>query len=178
MVARGLDHLTHPLWAADIAWVDTQARRTVLRGLNSAAIVEMNISHDGHSHLCHDLFERQGGFLIGARHPHDIDPGGLGAADLRHGGRHVMGQCIGHGLHRDRCVTADRDVADHDLTRLATLNLLIRTVTHREAPKLIQSDIVPKTRRFRKPGGTQVRASGQRRAVWALLGGPQRTCRL
>ena len=46
-------------------------------------------------------------------------PGFLGSADLRDGRRRVGGQRVGHRLHGDRRVAADRHRADMDLPALA-----------------------------------------------------------
>jgi hypothetical protein len=46
--------------------------------------------------------------------------------DLRDRGTHIGGQRIGHGLNRDRCVTAYGHRSDMDLATFATVNFTVR----------------------------------------------------
>jgi len=78
----------------------------------------MDVGDDRHARGANDLFERRGRFLVRARHTDDIDAGILAATDLIDRRLDVMGQRVGHGLHRDRRAAAHGDVADHDLPRL------------------------------------------------------------
>ena len=67
----------------------------------------------------HDRRQGRGRFLVGAGDPHDIGAGLLQLADLGDGRRRVGGQRVGHRLHRDRRIAADRHRADMDLPALA-----------------------------------------------------------
>jgi hypothetical protein len=55
MVARGPDHFAHSLRATDVTWVDPQAGRARLGRLNGAAVVKVDVSHDWHGRLTHNL---------------------------------------------------------------------------------------------------------------------------
>ena len=77
-----------------------------------------------------DGLHRLGGVFVGAGNAHDIGAGFLDAADLVDGGAGVAGDGVGHGLHRDRRVAADRHLADHDLARLAPVDVAIGANAH------------------------------------------------
>ena len=123
VVPRRLDHLAHPLRRADVARIDPQARRPRLGRLDGAAVVEVDVGDDRHRALAHDLPQRPGRGLVRAGHPHDVGAG-LGAGlHLRHRRRDVGGQRVGHRLHADRRVAADRHRPDVDAPRLAPVDV-------------------------------------------------------
>ena len=66
-----------------------------------------------------DRLHRLGGVFVGAGHAHDIGARFFERADLLDRGAGVAGDGVGHALHGDRRVAADRNLADHDLARLA-----------------------------------------------------------
>ena len=93
-------------------------------------VVEMDVGDDRHVHFAHDFGECRGAFLVGAGDAHDIDAGELGQADLRDGGLRVVGEGVGHGLHGDRRVAADRHFAHVDLAGFAAVDFLVGAVVH------------------------------------------------
>jgi hypothetical protein len=105
-------------------------RRAGLGRLDGAAVVEMDVGHDRNVHLAHDVVQRRRALLVGTGNPDNVHPRRLGKADLRHRGRHVAGERVGHGLHGDRGVAAHGHRTDMDLTRPATLNVLVRAIAH------------------------------------------------
>ena len=125
-----IDHLLHPRGRPDIAGVDAQACRTGIGGFERALIVEMDISDDRHAACADDLFQRGGAFDIGAGYADDVDTGILATADLRDRRLRVAGRRVGHRLHGDGGITADGDVADHDLAALATRDVTPGTNGH------------------------------------------------
>ncbi len=131
MILGGLHDLLDPRGGADIAGIDAQAGSAALRRFDGALIMEVNIGDDRHLDLADDVLERQCRFLVRARDAHDIGAGLLKALDLLDRRLDVMGQRIGHRLHRDRRVAADRHLADMDLPTLATVNVPIRPDAHK-----------------------------------------------
>src|SRR5690606_16609185 len=77
---------------------------------------------DRHPRGAHDLPERSGALDVGARHPDDIRAGILAASDLVDRRRRIGCWRVGHRLHGDRRVPADRHVADHDLATRAPMD--------------------------------------------------------
>jgi hypothetical protein len=87
--------------------------------LERALVVEVDVGDDRDPRRADDLAERGGAVLVGTRDADDV-----GARRPRSGGsgrssplRRTCG--VGHRLHGDRRVAADRHVADHDLAALA-----------------------------------------------------------
>ena len=70
-----------------------------------------------------DLLQRRGRVRRRAGDADDVGAGLLAAADLVDRRLRVGGRRVGHGLDGDRRVAADRDGADHDLPRLAPLDI-------------------------------------------------------
>ena len=80
--------------------------------------MEMNVGNDGNACSADNLLQRRRAFDIGAGHADDIDPRILASPDLVNSCDRVAGQRVGHGLHRNRRIAANGDVADHDLAGL------------------------------------------------------------
>ena len=129
--AGGLRHFPDAIGRADIAGIDAQAGGAGLGGLDGALIMEMDVGDDRDLDLLDDVLQRRGRFLVGARDAHDVDAGLFGAADLRDRRLDVGGQRVGHRLHADRGVAADRHIADHDLTALTPVNVSVGPNAHR-----------------------------------------------
>ena len=108
MVTRRADHLANTVFLANIARVDSKACRTGLRGLDGPAIMEMYVGNDRHRAFSADDPQGTGAVLIGTGYPHDVGTGLGGGRDLGHGATDIGCQRIGHGLHRNRRVTANR----------------------------------------------------------------------
>ena len=126
IVPRGLDHLFDALFVADIAGVDPQTGGPRLGGFDSAFVVEMDIRHDRHRYLAHDLFQRLGAFDIRHRHTHDIGPHIGSSLNLRNRRFDIRRQRVRHRLHRDRRIAPDRHIPHHDLTGLPAVNVAPR----------------------------------------------------
>ena len=130
MVLGSLDHLAHAVARADVARIDPEASRTGRRSFDRPLIVEVDVGDDRHRHLGDNLGQRFGRVLVRAGNPHYVRPGHFQIADLLDGGRHVGGQGVGHGLHRNGCIAADRHLADMDLPRHAPLDISIWPDAH------------------------------------------------
>ena len=119
LVAAGGHHRTHAILGADVAGVDAHAVDPELEHAQGDAIVVVDVRDERHAHLAADLAE---GFrsLEGRRgDAHDVRAGVLERTDLPDRRRDVGGLRVRHALHCDRCVTAHRHVADHDLASLS-----------------------------------------------------------
>jgi hypothetical protein len=125
MVLGRLDHLANALGRTDIAGVYAQASGAALRGLDCALVVEVDVGHDRHLHLRHDLLQGESGIAIGAGYAHDIGAGALERLDLFYGRADVARHGIGHRLHRDRRIASDRDISDMNLAAGAAMDVAI-----------------------------------------------------
>jgi hypothetical protein len=94
----------------------------------------MDVGHDWNARRLDDLAERRRAFHVRAGNADEVSPGFLAAADLVDRRDRVAGQRIGHGLHRDRRVAADGDLADHDLAGLAARDIAPGADGRHEAP--------------------------------------------
>ena len=130
MVLGRLHHFAHPLGGADVARIDAQAGRAVHRRLDGALVVEMDIGHDRNGGRLGDGLHRLGGVLVRTGDAHDVGAGFLDLANLLDGGARISGDGVGHGLHGDRRVAADRNLADHDLARFAPVDVAISANAH------------------------------------------------
>ena len=128
MITRRPDHFAHPVLLADIAGVDPQAGRTGLGSLDGAAVVEMDIGDNRHRAFGADLAKGAGAVLIRTGHAHNVGTGLGGRIDLRQRPPDIGGQRIGHGLHRNRRVAADRHRPHHDLTAASPLDCPVGSV--------------------------------------------------
>jgi hypothetical protein len=109
----------HALAAADIAGVDAQAGRARIGGFERALVVEMDVGDD--RHRAARTISRSA--AVDSSSGHDTRMMSAPASSQRRiwsiVAFGVAGQRVGHGLHRDRRVAADRHLADHDLAALA-----------------------------------------------------------
>jgi hypothetical protein len=121
--ARGGDDLANPLFGADIAGVDAEAGRAGVGGFERALVVKMDVGDDRNARLADDLLESSGRRRGRAGHADDIGARLLAASDLVDRRTRVFGRGVGHGLDADRRVSANRHGADHDLPRLAPLDV-------------------------------------------------------
>ena len=71
-----------------------------------------------------DFAKGFGSLHAGHGHTHDVGARLLERHDLRQGGFDIAGFGIGHALHADRRITADRHFADHDFARNAARNAM------------------------------------------------------
>ena len=107
-------HVRHGFYLvlpADIARVDADGVDTPLRALQGELVVEVDVGDQGNVDLLLDLVHSLRRRLIGDGHPDDLASGGLQLLDLGHGGSHVIGLCIAHGLDRHRGAAAHGDLA-------------------------------------------------------------------
>ena len=86
----------------------------------------MNVSDDRHIRGADNLFQRSCAFDVGAGYADDIDARIFAAADLINGRTCIAGQRVGHRLHRNRGIAANRNITDHDLAGLTARNIAPR----------------------------------------------------
>src|SRR5690606_36723824 len=127
VVPGGLDHLAHPVAAADVARIDPQARGDGLGRRDPAAVVEVDVGHQRDLRLAGDGAEGRSGVLVRTGDPDDVGPRLLQPRDLVDRRRGVGRGGVAHRLDRYRRVAADGDVSDHDLAALAALDVAPRT---------------------------------------------------
>ena len=130
MVLGRLDDLAHPLGRADIAGVDAQAGGAAFGRLDRAFVVEMDVGDDRHLDLAHDVLQRQCRFLVGTGHPDDIGASPLQRLHLLDGGLDVAGDRVGHRLHGDRRIAADRHLADVNFAALTAVDVAVGPDAH------------------------------------------------
>ena len=119
-MGRG-DDLANARGRADIAGIDAQASGTGLGSLDGALIVEMDVRHDRNRAFGDNVFQRMGRGFVRGRDAHDVCTGLGNGLDLRDGRAHIGRVGIGHGLHSDRRIAANRHRPDHDLAGLSAL---------------------------------------------------------
>ena len=119
---RRADDFGDALAAADIAWVDPQAGGALVRRLERTFVMEMDVGDDRHIGRRRDPVEMCGRFRRGAGHADDVRAGILAATNLVDRRADIFGRRVGHGLHGNRGIAADGDIADHDLAGRAALD--------------------------------------------------------
>ena len=113
-----------PLFRADVAGIDAQAGGAGVGRFERALVVEMDVGDDRHARRADDLAcSAAVASAVGQDTRMMSAPGLLAAADLVDRRLGVLGRRVGHGLDGDRRVAADRHGADHDLPRLAPLDI-------------------------------------------------------
>ena len=115
----GLDDGPHVSVVTDGAGVDAHGRGACVEGGAGEAPVEVDVGHDRHRRVAHDLGE---GVDVGGgrqRDAHELAAGRRQRADLLEGRRGVGGGGVGHRLHDDLGAAADRHGADVDLSHAA-----------------------------------------------------------
>ena len=152
---RRLDHLAHALGRADVAGIDAQAGGAALGRLDRALVVEMDVGDDRHlrpgarspSAPAVDSWSGQETRTMSA-------PARSQRLDLRRPSPSTScGQRVGHGLHGDRRVAADRHLADMDLPALAPLDVAIGSHAHRFHPcsyPVLTTGLIARFRRRQK----------------------------
>src|ERR1700732_1369768 len=132
VVLSCFDYLADARGRADVAGVDAQAGGTTLRRLDRPLVVEMNIGDDRHRHLPDDFLQCQRGLLVGAGDPDNIRARLFESPDLGDRGLDIAGHGVGHRLHADRRIPADRHLADINFTALTALDVAIGPDAHRQ----------------------------------------------
>ena len=123
VVPRGLDDFFHTLFVADVAGVDPQTCSPSLGRFDTALVVEMDVRHDGHRHLAHNLFQGFRRCFVRNGDSDDIRPRIGGGLNLRNRCLDVRCQRVGHRLDGDRRIAPNRHVAHHDLTGFAAVDI-------------------------------------------------------
>src|SRR5690606_661880 len=124
------DHLAHAIGGADVAGIDAQACGAGFGRLDRPFVVEVDVGNDRHGHFGHDASESPRRILVGAGDTDDIGARDLRFADLADGPLDIGRQGVGHRLHADRSIAADRDRADPDLPALAALDVSVWAYAH------------------------------------------------
>src|SRR5690606_28546248 len=121
-IARRVDHRSDAIFASDVAGIDAQAIDTQFGHAQSDLVIEMNVGDQRQLYALLDLAEGFGGVHGGYGHPHDIGTGILQPLNLRNGRIDVTGFGVGHALHGNGCVAADRYAAHPDLASVAAFD--------------------------------------------------------
>ena len=120
------DDLRHLLVVADVAGGDAQAVRASFGSGEAALVVEVDVRDQRHvTHFLLDLTKSLGGGEGRHRDAHDVRTRLHRRADLGHGGGHVLGVGVGHGLHRDGGGAADGDAPHTNSARKAPRNRVL-----------------------------------------------------
>ena len=111
----GLGHRFHPVFSADVAGVDAHLVAPRRNAFQGQPVVEVDIHHQRDGNALPNGAHGPCGGPVGHRHPDDLAARRLQAPDLLHGGRHVVGAGVGHGLDAHRGAAAHRNAADQNL---------------------------------------------------------------
>ena len=120
----------HTVLPADVAGVDADLVRAVLRRGDGKAVVKVNVRHERNMNAVLDGLDRLRCLRRRHGHAHDLAARLLQAQDLLDGRACVLGLCVAHRLDGDRRAAADGHAADHDLLRHAS-SLLTAASSHR-----------------------------------------------
>ena len=104
-------------FAADIAGIDAQLVDAVFRRGNGKAVVEMDIRHQRHGRAVHQRADGAGAILVVHADAHDVAARFRQGANLPKRRLCVARVGVRHGLHPDRVVSAQRQVADANHSR-------------------------------------------------------------
>ena len=107
-------------FAADVARVDAEPVDAGFKCGEREFVVEMDIGDDRDTCLLGDCRERIGSFSVGDGEADDIAADLCDGGDLRDGCVDIARVGLGHCLDADRCITADGDWADIDLSGLSS----------------------------------------------------------
>ena len=104
-------------FAADVAGIDAQLVDAVFRRGNGKAVVEVDIRHQRHGRTVHQRADGAGAILVVHADAHDVAARFRQGANLRKRRLCVARVGVRHGLHPDRVVSAQRQVADANHSR-------------------------------------------------------------
>ena len=118
--ARRLGDLLDPaVEFLDVAGVDAHGGAAGVDRGEDVLGLEVDVGDHRNLAVLGDFAQCVGVLLPRAGDPDDVAAGRGQLGDLLQRGVHVVGLGGAHGLHRDRVVAADADVADHELSGLA-----------------------------------------------------------
>ena len=115
-------HLAHLVLVAQVAGVEAQAVHAALQALEGELVVEVDVGDERDVYLLLDLAHGDGGVHVGNGGADDVAARLFQLVNLPHGGRHVAGVGLGHGLDGDFGVAAHLDAADVDRFGWPSLN--------------------------------------------------------
>ena len=118
----GGHHLFHPLLRADVAGVDADLVRPGVERRQRGLVVKVDIGHDRDIDRFLDGGDDSGVGRGGYRDAHDLAAGFGHTPGLFDIARDILHGHIEHGLHGDRLVAADRNIADPDRPFALTLH--------------------------------------------------------
>ena len=113
LLAADVRHRLHLLLPADVAGVDADGVDAPLRALQGVFVVEVDVRDQGDGDPGLDLIHRLRRRLIRNSHPDDLAARRLQCVDLGHGGRHIVGLGVAHGLDGHRSAAAHGHVPHH-----------------------------------------------------------------
>ncbi|MNN73821.1 hypothetical protein D3C81_1899730 [compost metagenome] len=121
-ITGGIDHRAHAVFTTDVARVDPQAVDAQFGNAQGNAVVEVDIGDQRHADLLLDPAKGFGRVHVRYRDTNDVDTGINQTVDLCHGGRDIVGVGVGHALHGDGGIAADRNITYPDFSRFATFD--------------------------------------------------------
>ena len=126
-------HSLHLVGAADVAGIDADFVRPVLHGGDGHLVVKVDVRHQGDMYLLFDLRKGFCGLHVRHRAAHDFAARLLQRQNLGHGGGHVLGPGVGHGLNQDRIASPYFSVAYLYYSRLLPVHgsLLFQNISSR-----------------------------------------------
>ena len=110
-------HRFHLLRPADVAGVDAQGVDAPLRAFQRVLIMKVDVRDQGDGDLLPDFVHSLRGRLVGDGDADDLAARRLQGVDLGHGGRHVVGLRVAHGLDGNRGAAAHGHAAHHETLR-------------------------------------------------------------
>ena len=107
----GVDHRIDLISIADIAWVQPDLVHARFDGLEGPFEMKVDVRHNRHRRLFHDLNERLGVFSLRHRDPDDVGTRFRQFLDLREASIDIVGVAGSHRLNRREGVATDLDAA-------------------------------------------------------------------
>ena len=107
-------HFAHLVLVAQVAGVEAQAVNAAFEALEGELVVEVDVGDERDVYPLLYLAHGDGGVHVGNGGADDVAARLFQLVNLAHGGRHVAGIGLGHGLDGDFGVAAHLDAADVD----------------------------------------------------------------
>ena len=101
--------------ATDVTWINTQTVCSRFSNCQCNLMIKMHISNQRYTHLFTNLTKRFNCLHRRSRDAHEISTSINAAFNLSDCCGYITSICIGHALHTNRCIAANRDITDIDL---------------------------------------------------------------